>query len=66
MLKILIENSKNKKWVEKEVQEFNDMGITKLGEMLKYWLEHFKKAKYPCSKFKLFMNNFIKTTNNIN
>ena len=66
MLKILIENSKNKKWVEKEVQEFNDMGITKLGDMLKYWLEHFKSAKYPVSKFKLFVKNFSETTNKIN
>lgn len=61
MVEILIKNSKSEKWVEKEIQELNDTGITNLGDMLKYWLNHFKNAKYPVDKFIIFKNNFVNT-----
>ena len=61
MVKILIENSKSQNWVEKEIQELNEAGITNLVDMLKYWLNHFKSAKYPVSKFVQFKDNFVNT-----
>lgn len=63
-LKILIENSKNTKWVAKELEEFADEnGFTNLQKPLMYWLNFFKSSKYPAKKFKEFMSNFIKTYN---
>tara|TARA_Y100000593_G_C4237350_1_gene300301 strand:+ start:44 stop:250 length:207 start_codon:yes stop_codon:yes gene_type:complete len=64
MIDILIENSKDRKWVERELEEFADEnGFVKLKEPLQYWLNFFKSSKYSPKKFRQFMNNFINTYN---
>ncbi len=61
MLEILISNSLNENWVQREVEEFNEAGITQLNEMLRYWLDHFQGNNYPYEKFYDFRTNFENT-----
>lgn len=65
MVNILISNSKDEKWVEREIDEFNDDGIMTMRGMLEYWANHFYEAKYPPKKFKIFMNNFVETAKRV-
>ena len=65
MLNILLSNSKDRKWVERELEEFSDSkGYCNLKDVLMYWLNFFKKSKYPVKKFIEFKNNFLNTYKN--
>ena len=64
MLEILISNSKDRKWVLKEVEELQECGLETYGDFVGYWKNHFCKNQYPPAKFKEFCINFLATIKN--
>ena len=58
---IMIENANDWKWVDRELCELQDAGYITLGDALQYYLDVFNHNKVPVKKFKIFMNNFMKT-----
>ena len=60
---LMITNSTDWKWVEREIEELSDAGYDTLNKVYKYYSEIFIHNKVPTSKFKKFITNFHKTYN---
>ena len=61
---IMINNSTDRKWVEREINELYDAGYNTLRKVLTYYSEVFKHNKVGIKKFKIFANNFLYTYRN--
>ena len=57
---LLLSNSKDKKWIEKEIFELLECkNINNIKDIFNYYLKVFFKLQINPNKFKKFINNFI-------
>ena len=60
----LMNDSKNREWVLKEVKDLEFYQIKTYGDIVKYWRNHFCENQYPPSKYEEFIGNFLQILEN--